>query len=75
MTGGAVKLACEAVRDRCSSSRRRSSATASSRWPAARSALTAARVDLAELLGDAPIEETFEHHHRPTSRSTRDGPG
>ena len=26
-----------------------------------------ARVGLAELLGEASIEETFEHHHRPTS--------
>jgi xanthine dehydrogenase D subunit len=69
MTGGAVKYACDAVRDRV---------LARATGPLGDGALELAggevrRVDgggsipLAELLGQDAIEETFEHHHRPTS--------
>jgi xanthine dehydrogenase D subunit len=69
MTGGAVMYACEAVRDRV---------FARATGPLGAGELELADGDvrrrdgsgsipLAELLGDDAIEETFEHHHRPTS--------
>jgi len=45
MTGGAVKLACEAIREELER-----------RGPG----------ELADLIGDDPIDITREHHHRPT---------
>ena len=69
MTGGAVKHACDAVRERL---------LARAIGPLGDGALELAggevrradgggSIPLAELLGADAIEETFEHHHRPTS--------
>jgi xanthine dehydrogenase D subunit len=78
MTGGAVKAACEAVRERVLS-------LAASRL--GRSApglgLSGGRVTsgdesliaLADLLGDEAVEETREYHHRPTMPLGPDGQG
>jgi CO/xanthine dehydrogenase Mo-binding subunit len=84
MTGGAVKAACEAVRDRVLDL-----AAARLGRPAAGLALeggnvvaadgagaeidltdasTAALLPLADLLGEAVVEETREYHHRQTKR-------
>ena len=85
MTGGAVKYACDAVRERVlllaqrAPRRRRARAGATARCAAADGG---GSIGLAELLGDTAIEETFEHHHRPTSpldaddraRATRTSP-
>ncbi|HEY1572247.1 MAG TPA: molybdopterin cofactor-binding domain-containing protein, partial [Pseudonocardiaceae bacterium] len=69
MTGGAVMYACRAVRDRVV-------ARATLRLGPGELALAGGEVrrtdgsgaiGLAELLGDEAVEETFEHHHRPTS--------
>ena len=76
MTGGAVKLACEAVRERLleraadqlggSGLRLEDGAVAS---PAGD------RVALAELLTEGPVEETVEFHHRETYPLDADGQG
>jgi xanthine dehydrogenase D subunit len=68
MTGGAVKYACDAVRERVL-------LLAAEHLGDAALVLVGgevradggASISLAELLGDTVIEETFEHHHRPTS--------
>ncbi|MBA0127104.1 xanthine dehydrogenase subunit D [Haloechinothrix sp. YIM 98757] len=71
MTGGAVKRACEAVRERLFH-------LAAERFdvPAEQLSLSGGKlvsehsgvlVALADLLGDAAIEETREFHHRPTT--------
>jgi xanthine dehydrogenase D subunit len=68
MTGGAVKYACDAVRERVL-------LLAAEHLGDAALVLAAGEVradgggsiSLADLLGDTVIEETFEHHHRPTS--------
>ncbi|SNR64289.1 xanthine dehydrogenase, molybdenum binding subunit apoprotein [Haloechinothrix alba] len=71
MTGGAVKRACEAVRDRLFQ-------LAAERFdvPADQLSLSGGKlvsehsgvlVALADLLGDEAIEETREFHHRPTT--------
>jgi xanthine dehydrogenase D subunit len=71
MTGGAVKAACEAVRDRVLG-------MAAERLGRDRAGLALAGgvvvaapggqvlVGLADLLGGQAVEETREHHHRPT---------
>jgi xanthine dehydrogenase D subunit len=70
MTGGAVKLACEAVRDRVLTL-----AQAKTDVSLQGASLVGANVvsadgtvvmSLAEALGDEVVEETREHHHRPT---------
>jgi xanthine dehydrogenase D subunit len=58
MTGGAVALACEAVRAELE-----------------RRAADRPGASIAELIGDEPIEETWEHHHRPTSPLDEKGQG
>jgi xanthine dehydrogenase D subunit len=68
MTGGAVKYACDAVRERVL-------LLAAEHLGDAALAMVGgevradggASISLAELLGDTVIEETFEHHHRPTT--------
>jgi xanthine dehydrogenase D subunit len=68
MTGGAVKYACDAVRERVL-------LLAAEHLGDAALVLAGgevradggASISLADLLGDTVIEETFEHHHRPTS--------
>jgi xanthine dehydrogenase D subunit len=59
VTGGAVKAACEAVRERLLD-------LAASRAGGARPA-DLRDVDLVSLLGDRYVEETVEWRHRPTS--------
>ncbi|MEO2108718.1 MAG: xanthine dehydrogenase subunit D [Actinomycetota bacterium] len=84
MSGGAVQLACHAVRDELF-------ARASARWdiPTAGSrrrmlALRdgevvevdgARRIPLADLLADGPIREVREHHHPPTEPLDANGQG
>jgi OHCU decarboxylase len=73
VTGGAVKAACEAVRERVL-------ALAGERLglPAAALELADGRVagvDLAELLDGAAIEETVQWRHRPTHPLDEDGQG
>ncbi len=71
MTGGAVKLACEAVRDRLitlasekSDQRLGDDVTLSGGNLV--SASGAVLMSIVEALGDEVINETREHHHRPT---------
>ncbi|MEJ7629530.1 MAG: xanthine dehydrogenase subunit D [Nocardioidaceae bacterium] len=70
MTGGAVKLACEAVRDgvlRLVSDRLgRSLGDLSLVDGNVVSASEGVVMSIAEALGDSFVEETREHHHRPT---------
>ncbi|HZU56864.1 MAG TPA: molybdopterin cofactor-binding domain-containing protein [Actinocrinis sp.] len=70
MTGGAVKAACEAVRDRVFQTARELGVDVPQG-----SALIGGKIvsmlgepvaDLADLLGDGTIEETREYRHRPT---------
>ena len=70
MTGGAVKLACEAVRDRLLTI-----ANEKSDAPLGEVALVDGNIvspsgdvlmSIADALGGEVIEETREHHHRPT---------
>ncbi|WP_423784693.1 xanthine dehydrogenase subunit D [Euzebya pacifica] len=84
MSGGAVQLACHAVRDELF-------ARASARWDiptagARRRMLAlrdgevvevdgARRIPLADLLADGPIREVREHHHPPTEPLDANGQG
>ena len=84
MSGGAVQLACHAVRDELF-------ARASARWDmptsgARRRMLAlrdgevvevdgARRIPLADLLADGPIREVCEHHHPPTEPLDANGQG
>ncbi|MBP2477374.1 CO/xanthine dehydrogenase Mo-binding subunit [Crossiella equi] len=52
VTGGAAKAACEAVREKLL-------ALSGGRWPLS-------TVEMADLLGDAVLEETTTYRHRPT---------
>jgi xanthine dehydrogenase D subunit len=80
VTGGAVKAACEAVRDRLierAGARLAEDAGAvalagGGRVVSADGGLVAT---LAEILGDDAIEETVEWHHRETHRLDDDGQG
>ena len=67
MTGGAVKEACSAVRQRVIE---RSGAPADSQLIGGKvvTALGEVVAELAEVLGDTAIEETREYRHRPTER-------
>ena len=62
MTGGAVRTACEAVRERVLAPRRDARRDPVRRPRSSRDGVT---VPLAEVLGDRVIEETREFHHRP----------
>ncbi|HCT76532.1 MAG TPA: xanthine dehydrogenase subunit D [Micromonosporaceae bacterium] len=66
MTGGAVKVACEAVRQRVIEL---AGAPSDSRLIGGKlmTALGEVVTGLAEILGDTVIEETREYHHRPTT--------
>ncbi len=70
MTGGAVKLACEAVRDRLLTlANQRSDAPLGDVSLVDGDIVSASGVvlmSIADALGDEVIEETREHHHRPT---------
>jgi xanthine dehydrogenase D subunit len=70
MTGGAVKLACEAVRDRILTLAGEKSGGRLDDARLADGAVVAADghvvMSIAEALGDERVEETREHHHRPT---------
>ncbi|MFC3995856.1 xanthine dehydrogenase subunit D [Nocardiopsis sediminis] len=75
MTGGAVKAACEAVRERVFALARDRGLAAGADRDDADLSLTGGKVvsgrdgvlvSLADLVGDAVIEETREFHHRPT---------
>ena len=67
MTGGAVKAACEAVRERVLEPAARSAAGRTLRLDGGEVVADGAVVaDLAELLGDEAVEETVEWRHRPT---------
>ena len=72
MTGGAVKLACEAVRQRVLERAAIRTGAAPDDLLLAGGMVASSRAhelvaSLAELLGDDVIEETREHHHKPTS--------
>jgi xanthine dehydrogenase D subunit len=71
MTGGAVKLACEAVRDgvlRLATARLGRTVTGLALADGnVVSETEGVRMSIAEALGDEAVEETREHHHRPTS--------
>jgi xanthine dehydrogenase D subunit len=84
MSGGAVQLACRAVRDVLlrRASEREGEPVAGSRR--VRFDLrghevvdidTGTTVGVAELLADGPIEEVREHHHAPTDPLDEDGQG
>jgi xanthine dehydrogenase D subunit len=81
MTGGAVKAACEAVRARVLSlaasrlGRAAGELALSGGQVVARSGPGTALLALADLLGDEVVEETREHHHRPTEPLGADGQG
>jgi CO/xanthine dehydrogenase Mo-binding subunit len=69
MTGGAVKAACEAVRAEllARAARRTGRTDLSVRHGAIVSRAAGEVATVAEILGDDPIEETREYHHRPTT--------
>ena len=69
MTGGAVKYACDAVRERVLllAQEHLGDGELVLAHGEVRRADGGGAIGLAELLGDTSIEETFEHHHRPTS--------
>lgn len=69
MTGGAVKLACEAVRDRLLTLAARRSPLPDGVTLSGGSLVAASGevlMSVAEALGDEVLDETREHHHRPT---------
>jgi CO/xanthine dehydrogenase Mo-binding subunit len=69
MTGGAVREACVRVRERVlllAQEHLGDGELVLARGEVRRADGSAA-IGLAELLGETAIEETFEHHHRPTS--------
>ncbi|TDQ54449.1 molybdopterin cofactor-binding domain-containing protein [Actinorugispora endophytica] len=71
MTGGAVKAACEAVRERVLAlARERGPVPPGARLSLSGGAVVSASGDvlvpLAELLDGSPVEETREYHHRAT---------
>ncbi len=70
MTGGAVKLACEAVRDRIVTLARGRTDAPLDDVRLAGGDLVAASgevlMSIADAIGDTVVEETREHHHRPT---------
>ncbi len=69
MTGGAVKFACDAIRDRVFglATLELGEGELELAGGEVRRVDGSGRVGLAVLLGETSIEETFEHHHRPTS--------
>ncbi|MFC0037447.1 xanthine dehydrogenase subunit D [Actinomadura rayongensis] len=69
MTGGAVKAACEAVRAEllARAARRTGRGDLSVRNGVIVSRAAGEVATVAEILGDDPIEETREYHHRPTT--------
>jgi xanthine dehydrogenase D subunit len=81
MTGGAVKAACQAVREKVLSlaaarlGHPADELVLSDGQVAARSSPGTVLLTLADLLGDEAVEETREYHHRPTERLGADGQG
>jgi len=77
MTGGAVKLACEAVREAvlARAAERLGEEAGALRLEAGEVVGAAGRVGLAELVADAPVEATREFHHRPTQPLDARGQG
>jgi xanthine dehydrogenase D subunit len=84
MSGGAVQLACRAVREQllARAAEREGETVAGSRR--VRFALrgheivdldSGVTVQVADLLADGPIDETREHHHTPTDPLDEDGQG
>jgi xanthine dehydrogenase D subunit len=69
VTGGAVKAACEAVREQLEQLRAADTQRTSS------SSTSGDREELAELLRDRPLEATVEWHHRPTDPLDERGQG
>jgi xanthine dehydrogenase D subunit len=69
MTGGAVKLACEAVRDRLLTLAARGGPLGDGVTLSAGNLVAASGevlMSVADALGDEVLDETREHHHRPT---------
>jgi len=79
MTGGAVKLACEAVRERVLQRASERAGADVSELSLEDGAVLAAQggaiASLAELLEDDPIEETVEFHHAETYPLDENGQG
>ncbi len=79
MTGGAVKLACEAVRQRVlERASAHAGVDAADLWLHGGAVLAADRgqiTSLAELVEDEPIEETVEFHHAETYPLDQNGQG
>lgn len=72
MTGGAVKLACEAVRDRLFDLAAKQLDRTADDWSLVDGVIVSAAdgfvAGIAEVLGEQVINETREHHHRPTQQ-------
>jgi xanthine dehydrogenase D subunit len=70
MTGGAVKLACEAVRERIFELAAKNLERTGTDWSLVDGNIVSASdglvASLVDVIGDDTIEETREHHHRPT---------
>jgi xanthine dehydrogenase D subunit len=70
MTGGAVKLACEAVRERIFELAAKNLERTGTDWSLVDGNIVSERdgvvASLVDVIGDETIEETREHHHRPT---------
>ncbi|MCA1189091.1 MULTISPECIES: xanthine dehydrogenase subunit D [unclassified Saccharopolyspora] len=77
VTGGAVQAACAAVRDavllRAAELHGVTPAALSLQGGKIVSATAGVLADLAEVLGDGPVEHTREYHHRPTFPMGADG--
>jgi CO/xanthine dehydrogenase Mo-binding subunit len=70
MTGGAVKLACEAVRERIFELAAKNLERTGTDWSLVDGNIVSESdgvvASLVDVIGDDTIEETREHHHRPT---------
>lgn len=83
MSGGAVELACLAVRDalvaRAAARQGRAAAPGDDAWVLEDGAIVertgGVRMDVADLLDEGPIDETRTHHHVPTDALDGDGQG
>ena len=79
MTGGAVKLACEAVRERLFQRARDQAGEQLGELSLDGAMVVSAEAgvvaSVADVLGDEPIEETIEYHHRETYPLDENGQG